>query len=285
MSWDDEDFDIPSAGKDAVLSWEDEGDDEPLLEESWDVDEEEVARKKKEAEDQKKAEREALKKKQDEAKAKKLHKKSGERTLMEIDELDEETRKELLKQAELQSDLNNAADLFGGLGVAGDDDFDINAHPRERLAKLAAAAKANQSKSGPKLTKDTPLSAHPIFQPTDKAEFEKLRKALSTTLTELSEDSLLNYSSGLAIDLIRDVAKPLSLENVRKVVSTLNVLIKDKEKAERQARLLKAGGTATGGAGKKKAKPAVKTNVSNFKKDEFEDLSASYDDFGDDDFM
>lgn len=278
MSWEDEDFDVGTKSQGAVASWEDEEDDGPLLD-SWDVDEEEEKRKKAAEEAKKRAEKEALKKKQEEAKAKKNASKKGDKALLDIDKLDEKTRQEMLKKAELSSDLNNAADLFGGLGV----NDDINEHPRERAARLAAGKE--QSKPAA-LTKDTPLEDHPLFQPVDKKEFEKLRKALSATLTKLAEDSLLNYSSSLAVDLIRDVAQPLTIENTRKVISTLNVILKDKERAERQARLKKTGGTATGGAGKKKAKPAVNTNVDSFKKDVFDDVANSkYDNFDDDDFM
>ncbi|SGZ52154.1 CIC11C00000003975 [Sungouiella intermedia] len=274
MSWDDEDFDIPTTSKTAAAtSWEDEEED-PLME-SWDVDEEAEAKKKKAEEDKKKAE---LKKKQEEAKAKKLAAKNGTVKLMEIDTLDEATRRELLRKAELNADLNNAADLFGGLGVAGDSLDDINAHPREKLAKTTAPK--------PAFNKDTPITDHPLFQPSNKQEYEKLRKTLGPALTELADNSLLLYASSLAIDLIRDLVGPLSVENLRKVNSTLAVVLKDKERQERQARLLKSGGTATGGAGKKKAKPLVKTNVNNsFKKDAFDDMEANYDDFGDDDFM
>lgn len=272
MSWDDEDFDVPTASV-AATSWEAEADDEPLMD-SWDVDEEEVAQKKKEEEAKKRAE---LKKKQEAAKAKK-NGKNGPQGLLEIDTVDEHTRREMLRKAELLADLNNAADLFGGLGVAGDDFEDqLIAHPREK-AGAAGAAPAQKS-----IPKDYPLETHPLFQPSTKQEYEKLRKTLGPLLALLAENSMLNYSSSLAVDLVRDIVQPLGVENVRKVVSTLNVLQREKEKAERVARLQKSGGTATGGAGKKKAKPAVKTNVDNpgFKKDAFDD----YDDFGDDDFM
>ena len=231
MSWDDEDFDV-STKTAPVASWEEEAEDEPVME-SWEVDEEEEAKKKKAAEDKKKAE---LKKKQEEAKAKKLN--AGEKKLMEIDMVDEKTRKELLRKAELEADLNNAADLFGGLGVANDKLDELTAHPKERAAAAAAA------KQKPALTKDTPLEQHPLFQPSNKQEFEKLRKTLAPILTNLAKDSLLLYSSNLAIDLIRDLVGPLSVESTRKVISTLNVSLKDKERQERQARLQKAGGTA-----------------------------------------
>ncbi|CAH6723985.1 eukaryotic translation initiation factor 3 subunit J [[Candida] jaroonii] len=282
MSWDDEDFDV--GNNNAAASWEDEAlDDDPVLD-SWDIDEEEVERQKKEAAAKKKAELDELHKKQAEAKAKKLAAKNGkDPVLLEIDKVDPKTRAEMLRKAELNSDLNNAASLFGDLSVV-DESFDINAHPRERATQAAAAkAKANSATT---LTKDSPLELHPIFKPESKQDFEKLRKTLSSTLTKLAEESSLNYSSSLAIDLIRDLCQPLSIENTRKVTSTLSIIIKDKEKAERQARLSKAGGTSTGGAGKKKAKPAVKTNVnSSFKKDVFDDMNNNYDDFGDDDFM
>jgi translation initiation factor 3 subunit J len=285
MAWDDEDFDIPTNNSSAAAaSWEDEEDDDPVLE-SWDIDPEEEERKKKAAKAAEAAKKAEIKAKEDALKAKKAAKR---KELEEFDQLDTKTRKEMLRKAELNADLNNAADLFGGLGVAEDEqeDFDINEHPRERANKQKLAAAAAASK--PALTKDTPLEEHPLFQPTNKAEYEKLRKTLGTSLTKLGTDSPLLYSSSLAIDLIRDLSQPLSVENLRKVISTLNVVIKEKEKQERQARLKKAGGTATGGAGKKKAKPAARPNVGGggFKKDAFADLDdGQFDDLDDDDFM
>lgn len=277
MSWDDEDFDTPVVAKAApAASWEEEEEDDVL--ESWDIDEEEVAKQKKEAEAKKAQEKAELKKKQDLAKAKKLAAKNGERVMLDIDELDEQTRRDLLREAEVNADLNNAADLFGGLGVA----EDINAHPRERITKAQIAAAQNKR---PVLTKDTPLEAHPLFLPVNKAEFEKLRKTLSASLVQLAEDQPMNYSSSLAIDLIRDLTEPLATDSVRKLVSTLNVILKDKERADRQSRMKKTGGTATGGAGKKKAKPTANPNVGSFKKDAFDGMDDMDGDFGDDDFM
>ena len=281
MAWDDEDFDIPTNSKTAA-SWEDEEDDDPLLE-SWDVDPEEEAKKKKaekEAQAKAKAEQKA---KEEETKRKKEQKR---KEMEKFDNLDEKSKKELLRKAELSADLNNAADLFGGLGVAADDDnddddFDINEHPREKARRAEAEAASRK----PVLTKDTPLEDHPLFQPTNKQEYEKLRKAVGTALTSLNEDSSLLYASSLAIDLIRDLTQPLSVENTTKVISTLNVIIKDKERQERLARLKKTGGTASGGAGKKKAKPAARPNVGGFKKDDFDDMGGDLDDLDDDDFM
>ncbi|GMF60242.1 unnamed protein product [[Candida] boidinii] len=117
MSWDDEDFDVPATSAKLADTWE-EGveDDEPVLD-SWDIDSEEEREKEKEAkkkaDEEKKIKNEILKAKKDALK----NKKNGtDKKLLEIDTLDEDTRKKLLKEAELNSDLNNAADLFDGLG-------------------------------------------------------------------------------------------------------------------------------------------------------------------------
>lgn len=265
---DDEDFDVqvkPAAT--APVSWEDEAeDDEPVLE-SWDVDSDEEREKKKKQADE-------LAARKAEQKAKLAAKKAGkkEKTLLEIDLVDEKTRREMLKEAELNADLNNAADLFAGLGVAD--------HPRAR-----AAAGAGEQKSLT-LTEDTPLTAHPLFHPTTKQDYEKLRKSLGTTMKELSASSTLFYANALAIDLARDICEPLTVEQIRKVISTLNATVTRKIKDERQSRLSKTGGTSLGGAGKKKVKTAVvNSGPASFKKDNLDDFMGGDGDISDDDFM
>lgn len=233
-------------------SWDDDFADDNEVLESWDAEEEEKPKPK--------------------PKPKPAAKGKNNSEAINLDHLSEKDRKEFQKKMELEADLNNAADLFGGLGV--------NEHPRERAARIAAEIAAKT----PTLTADTPIDAHPIFKPETKQDYEKLRKALTPVLTGLAEQSPLNYASSLAIDLIRDLTKELSTEKIRQVISTLNVISKDKERAERQARLAKSGGTATGGAGKKKAKTARPNLGGAFKKDS-EVVMDNFDDFGDDDFM
>ena len=265
MSWDDEAINGSMGNDDAVLmdSWDAEiGDDEPVMQ-SWDAEEEEKKPAPKPKKEQPK-------------KVKKGKESSAERALLDIDTLDEKTRKELIKKAEMESDLNNAADLFAGLGVAEE-------HPRARALQKE---QEEQALKRPAFTKDTPIETHPLFNAETKREYQDLRKALTAAITPMNKKSPLNYSSSLAIDLIRDVAKPMSIESIRQTVATLNVLIKDKEREERQARLARVrGGTATGGAGKKKVKG--KTNLGGaFKKDQDFDLDGPDDfEFGDDDFM
>lgn len=268
MSWDDDVIGGSAAtGDDNVLlaSWDDELGDEPVVE-SWDAPEEPKSEPK-------------PKSKPASGKKSKAKSVEPEQKLMAIDVLDEKTRQELIKKAELDSDLNNAADLFAGLGVAEE-------HPRaaalrrEQEALAAAAATA--------LTKDTPIENHPLFQTAEtKKDYQDLRKAVSTAVVSMHEKSSLNYASSLAIDLIRDVAKPMSIESIRQTIATLNILMKDKEREERQARLARVkGGTAQGGAGKKKAKGAKANLGGAFKKDQQFDMGeVEFDDFGDDDFM
>lgn len=265
MSWDDEDFDIAASSSAPVASWEDEAvDDDPVLE-SWDVDSDEEREKEKAKKNELAAMKAAQKAKLD------AKKKGKEKTLMEIDLVDEKTRREMLKKEELASDLNNAADLFDGLGVAD--------HPRAR-------ANANNTNAVLKLSAETPLTAHPLFTPTSKADYEKLRKSLGSTLKELSEKSTLFYANSLAIDLARDICDPLTVEQIRKVISTLNALVTQKVKEERNNRLKKTGGTSLGGAGKKKAKSAqVNTGPASFKKDNLDDFMGGDDGLSDDDFM
>jgi translation initiation factor 3 subunit J len=269
MSWDDEDFDIQTSSA-PTASWEDEVvDDDPVLE-SWDIDSDEEREKEK-------AKKLELNAKKAEQKAKLDAKKKGkDKTLLEIDLVDEKTRKEMLKQAELNADLNHAADLFDGLGVAD--------HPRARANNNNNNLNNNAVL---KLNADTPLTAHPLFNPTTKQDFEKLRKSLGSTLKQLAEQSSLFYANGLAVDLARDVCEPLNVEQLRKVVSTLNAMVTQKVKDERNNRLKKTGGTSLGGAGKKKVKTAqVNTGPASFKKDNLDDFMGGDDDgLSDDDFM
>lgn len=268
MSWDDDVIGGSAAtGDDNVLlaSWDDELGDEPVME-SWDAPEEPKSEPK-------------PKSKPASGKKSKAKSVEPEQKLMAIDVLDEKTRQELIKKAELDSDLNNAADLFAGLGVAEE-------HPR--AAALRREQEALAAATATALTKDTPIENHPLFQTAEtKKDYQDLRKAVSTAVVSMHEKSSLNYASSLAIDLIRDVAKPMSIESIRQTIATLNILMKDKEREERQARLARVkGGTAQGGAGKKKAKGAKANLGGAFKKDQQFDMGeVEFDDFGDDDFM
>lgn len=264
MSWDDEDFEV------SVVT------DEPILE-SWDddfaEDEDLLAAKKPEP----KPVAASTKAKKP---AKKSNIKEGE-VLLEIDTLDPKTRADMMKKAELASDLEHATDLFEGLGVS-------HEHPMAKATEAELTGDSLLKRAT--FTKDTPIETHPLFtQCESKKDWENLRKALSQAVVSMNDVSSLNYSSLLAIDLIRDVAKPLSVEQIRQTIATLTVFMKDKERKERQARLAKVkGGTASGGAGKKKAKGGNANLGGAMKKNQDFDMSAmddTFNDFGEDDFM
>lgn len=277
MSWDDDVIGGSAAqGDDAVLmdSWDAELTDEPVMD-SWDAEEETETKPKSKPKAQPNP-KDATKKGKGKANGV-----STDKKLLVIDTLDEKTRKELIKKAEIESDLNNAADLFRGLGVAEE-------HPRAAALRREQEAMELAKFATPALTKETPFEDHPLFkQAESKKDYQDLKKALVTAVTSMHEKSALNYASSLAIDLIRDVAKPMSVENIRQTIATLNILMKDKEREERQARLAKVrGGTATGGAGKKKAKGGQPNLGGAFKKDQQFDMGeVDYADYNDDDFM
>ncbi|GCF00472.1 translation initiation factor 3 subunit J component [Zygosaccharomyces mellis] len=282
MSWDDDVIGGSATnGDDAVLmeSWEDGLNDEPVLD-SWDKDETEEKKPPTSSEDSKKSAADKSTASNKKKNGSKKEKESSNTPKLAIDELDPRTRQELMKKAELESDLKNASDLLGDLDLAGE-------HPKAQATKKREEEELFAKLATP-LTKDTPISDHPLIQKAEtKKDYQDLRKSLASAITPLNERSSLNYSSSLAIDLVRDISKPMSIESIRQTVATLNILIKDKERQERQARLSKVkGGTATGGAGKKKAK--AKTNLGgSFKKDQEFDIGGDLDlgDFNDDDFM
>lgn len=169
-------------------------------------------------------------------------------------EEDESAKKERLKKAELEADLNHAADLIG----------DLNVHPRAAQLAKEKAEKAAAAAAAP-----AKLSDFQVFHPKTKTEFETLRKTLVPILTDLAEVSNLHYSN-FVTDLCRDTSKALSVDQIRKVISTLNALSSEKLRQERANR-------------GKKTKPQVKG--ASAKIDDSKDLT-NYDDFDDDvDFM
>ena len=164
MSWDSEAINGSNGNvgdDDALLmgSW----DDEPVME-SWDAPEE-VKKEEPKAKPQPAKKNDGKKNNN-----KSTTEKSINKTLMDLDTLDEATRKELLKKAELEADLNNAADLLGSLGIAEE-------HPRERAARKQREEQELLLSKIPVLTKDTPIENHPLFKTAEtKSDYQNLRK-------------------------------------------------------------------------------------------------------------
>jgi len=251
------------------------------------VDIDELERQKKEKEAKEKAEKEAMKRKQKEALERKKKNKNRKPTLLKIDKVDESTRKQMLKEAQVKSDMRNAADLFAGMKIT---DNGAKAEEEEDLDKFLEGEEEDDNEGESIITEDTPLDVHPLFKVEDKDGYAKLRKALEGEMKKLAKGNPLFYANNLAIDLVVSMCEPLKVEQTRRVISTLNLQIKNKLKDERKARLSKTGGTSLGGAGKKKAKgKRVNFGSSSFRKDDIGGMLADEgvggDDFGDDDFM
>lgn len=244
-SWDDEDFEVDTTTAAVNNTWDDEDEDDLL--DDWEAagesedDTPKVVKpvKNKVGAEQRKAEREA----KEQAEREKL--------AMAKAEEDEANKRERLRQAELDSDLNNAASLFGAVDI----------HPRAKKA----AAEQQQSKAA----QPQKLSDLAIFKPTNKQEFENLRKTLVPLLQQLNEVSTVQYAN-FVTDLCRDVCKPIATDQIRKVSSTLTALQNEKVREERANR------------GKKK-KPIA--TAASLKVDDAKDTT-NYEEFDDEeDFM
>ncbi|KAA8576370.1 hypothetical protein EYC84_006503 [Monilinia fructicola] len=155
--------------------FDDEEDNEDVLD-SWSAAEDsEVEREKAKVEAERKAKADAL------AAA---NKKGGD----ESSEEDEATRRERLRRTEQESDLKHAEDLFGNIGI--------------NSRKSTSAANAVQiDEKNPAATVD--LTTLPLFDPRTKQQFEKLRetliskdlpsdqiKKIASTLTALSNEKM-----------------------------------------------------------------------------------------------
>lgn len=246
-NWDDEDYDADLASSNLKASWDDEEEDAAF--DSWenaldDDDEKKAPARKHVPLKEKIKEREEKERLEREAKA------------LALREENEAEKKERLKKLEQENDMANVADLMG----------DIDIHPRaKQTAKVTAAA--TQAAAGP-----SKLSDLKIFNPTNKQEFEDLRKTITPILKDLQKVSSIHYPN-LVTDLSRDLTKTLNQDQIRKVISTLNAVLSEKQRADRANR------------GKK---PKAQLKGLSSKVDESKDTT-NYDDipddFGDDDFM
>lgn len=170
-----------------------------------------------------------------------------EKAALAAKEEDAATRRARLQQAEVDADLNNAVSLLGSVDI----------HPRAQATKEVA-----------KVAEPGKLSDLTLFQPKNKQDFDKLRKTLVPLLTSLNEKHGLLFPN-FAIEFSRDLCKPLSSDQTRKVASTVNAVVNEKQREERANR-------------GKKPKPVIKQ--ASAKIDDSKDTT-NYDDFDDDDFM
>ncbi|KAK7952448.1 uncharacterized protein PG986_008176 [Apiospora aurea] len=238
--------------------FDDEEDDSDVLE-SWDAAEDsEVEREKakKAAEAKAKADAEAAANKK--SKKQRIEELRAERAkqLAEGDSEDEETeaeRRERLKRTELESDLNHAADLFGGIGVSAN-----------RKAVTAGAAIPIDPKDP---TKTVNLGTLPLLNPQTKLQFENMRNVLVPIIGGNSKKA--HYTLFLQ-EFSKQLAKDLPSDQIKKIASTLTALSNEKMKEEK----------AADKSGKKSKAQKTKTSVVVGRSNPAADTTTYEDDFG-----
>ncbi|KAG5370033.1 Eukaryotic translation initiation factor 3 subunit J [Yarrowia sp. C11] len=202
-SWDDEDFEVPAAATPAVpANWDDEEEEDVM--DSWDAEETPKAPgPKTTVAAPKKAQRQQIAKVEREMAA------------MKLKPEDASTKRDRQRQAELDSDMMNASELFGNSGGIADN-----------IAKTEVA---------PAPAAPMKLSDLAIFHPKDKKDFTNLKETLAPILTDLNKTSPLAYPD-FAITFTKAMAEPLKVEQLRKLISTLNAYQNEKIREEKAAR-------------------------------------------------
>lgn len=229
-SWDDEDFEpttaVASRGK-----FDDEEDDEGVLD-SWDAPSEDESKTVSAAPTKKKGNiKEALKRREEEQAAEEAAR--LERLANAAPEETPAERRERLKAAELESDLNNAADLFGA------------AHITEADKTLLKSQ-----------TKGATLSDILEPRPKTKEEFASVAAQLAQGITELGNDR--QYPQFIQ-DLIKALCDPLSAEDTKKVQTSLNVMVNAKNLSEKGGPTKKKKAAAKPGLAKMGAQTSAYT--------------------------
>ena len=206
---------------------------------SWDAadDSEEEAKKAKAAAERKaKADAEAAANKKSKAarraerEAEKQRLRQAEEDESSSEEEDEASRRERLRQTEQDADLAHAEDLFGGIGISS--------------KRSAAKAVVTQDPNNPDSIID--LSALPLFNPSTKADFAKLRDTLGPVLAASAKRA--QYTLFLQ-EFSKILAKELPSDQIKKIASGLTTLSNEKMKeeklAERGGKKTKAAKTKT----------------------------------------
>ncbi|KAI9821576.1 MAG: Translation initiation factor 3 subunit J component [Thelocarpon impressellum] len=192
--------------------------------ESWDAadDSEEEAKKVKAAAERKaQAEAEAAANKKSKAarraerEAEKIKRRQAEEEETSSEEEDEAERRERLRQTEQDADLAHAQDLFGNIGTN---------------KRSGAKPVLTQDPKNPDSTID--LSALPLFNPTTKDGFGKLRETLVPIISANAKKA--QYALFLQ-DFSKQLAKELPSDQIKKIASGLTTLSNEKMKEEKLA--------------------------------------------------
>ncbi|KAI9848715.1 MAG: Translation initiation factor 3 subunit J component [Sclerophora amabilis] len=244
--WDDEDSSTPPSSPPTTAAiprrskFEDEEENSDVLE-SWDAaddSEEEAAKAKQSAERKAKADAEAAANKKSKAErraariAESQARKEAEGEDTSSEEEDEAEKRERLRATEQDADLRHAEDLFGNIGIS-----------KNRSVPKAVVT---QDPSNPDKTVD--LSSLPLLNPTNKEGFTKLRENLAPIIAANSKKA--QYSIFLP-EFLKQIAKDLPSDQIKKLASALTTLSNEKLKEEK----------ATEKSGKKTKAAKTKTSL------------------------
>ncbi|ODV89687.1 hypothetical protein CANCADRAFT_141969 [Tortispora caseinolytica NRRL Y-17796] len=242
-NWDDEEFEIESgqAAATAASAWDDEEELGEDVAESWEAleDDEEKAAKEAAKKAAKNAEpkltpaERAELRKAERAKAEEEARIAAEKAAAEAEE-DAETKRERLKNAQIEADLASAETLLGTVSVSAEE----KPKPKPKVVKLGAkgisigGSKPVASKPKPEAptAEQKSLQDQPLFNPKTKDGFDELRKALSAQLKELSKYS---YYAPFVPQLTTELLEPLSGDQTRKLAQNLIALSNEKIRNEK----------------------------------------------------
>ncbi|KAI4198597.1 MAG: hypothetical protein LQ350_005188 [Teloschistes chrysophthalmus] len=243
--------------------FEDEEDDSDVVDD-WDAAEDsevEAEKAKKAAEAKAKVDAEAAKNKK--SKSQRIEEKRTEHLRRKLEEDDDETsseedegiKRERLRKTEQEADLKHAEDLFGNIGIN-----------KNRSAPKAVITDPNDP------SKALDISSLPLFNPTTKEQFLRLRETLVPILAANSRKA--QYTLFMQ-EFTKQIVKELPSEQIKKIASGLSTQANEKLKEEKAA---EKGGKKTKAA---KSKTSLVANRDASHKAD----TTAYDDLGDDDFM
>ena len=145
-----------------------------------------------------------------------MRRKNAEESDSSSEEEDEATRRARLRQTEQEADLKHAEDMFGNIG--------INKTRSETKGVVVVDS------SDP--TSAIDLSSLPLFNPTTKDQFLKLRETLTPLLAGNSKKA--HYTLFMQ-EFTKHIVKDLPSDQIKKIASGLTTLSNEKMKEEKAA--------------------------------------------------
>ena len=145
-----------------------------------------------------------------------MRRKNAEESDSSSEEEDEATRRARLRQTEQEADLKHAEDMFGNIG--------INKSRSDTKGVVVVDS------SDP--TSAIDLSSLPLFNPTTKDQFLKLRETLTPILASNSKKA--HYTLFMQ-EFTKQIVKDLPSDQIKKIASGLTTLSNEKMKEEKAA--------------------------------------------------